>query len=179
MTAVSTLRYKNRISKTCARCGKPFDVPSCLARQRFCSTHCAHEATQDRVVVTCATCGKPVKRAKNKLKNSRSGVYFCNRKCKADAQRVGGIKQILPPHYGTGNGVRSYRERGLDAFGEVCGRCGYDADPVMLDVHHKDGDRTHNELQNLIVLCVWCHALETRRVTWHPWKGQHGTVAQR
>ena len=30
--------------------------------------------------------------------------------------------------------------------------------PITLEVHHLDGDRTNNELQNLQLLCCNCHA---------------------
>ena len=32
----------------------------------------------------------------------------------------------------------------------------------MLDVHHKDENRSNNKIENLEVLCVWCHAVLTR-----------------
>lgn len=32
----------------------------------------------------------------------------------------------------------------------------------LLDVHHVDGNRKHNKIENLEVLCVWCHAIVTR-----------------
>jgi hypothetical protein len=34
----------------------------------------------------------------------------------------------------------------------------------MLDVDHIDNDRSNNELENLQILCVWCHSLKTRSV---------------
>lgn len=39
----------------------------------------------------------------------------------------------------------------------------YESETKMLDVHHRDGNRSNNKLSNLEVLCVWCHALETRK----------------
>lgn len=41
----------------------------------------------------------------------------------------------------------------------------------MLDVHHLDSDRSNGLPENLLVLCVWCHALETRRIKPHEWVG--------
>ena len=32
----------------------------------------------------------------------------------------------------------------------------------LLDVHHIDSNRSHNDINNLAVLCVWCHAIVTR-----------------
>ncbi len=52
------------------------------------------------------------------------------------------------------NGIGCYRKRALDAFGAVCQRC---ASTRFIVVHHKDRDRTHNDLDNLEVLCRRCH----------------------
>lgn len=65
----------------------------------------------------------------------------------------------------------TYRKRALQEHGAYCNMCGYGFEVKMLDVHHIDGDRTNNYLDNLEVRCVWCHAIETRKVDWHPWKG--------
>lgn len=40
-----------------------------------------------------------------------------------------------------------------------CIRCGLDESKI-LEVHHKDRDRTNNELENLEVICPNCHKLE-------------------
>lgn len=44
---------------------------------------------------------------------------------------------------------------------QKCGDCEYLG---LLDVHHFDHDRFHNEPKNLAVLCVRCHALDTREI---------------
>lgn len=45
----------------------------------------------------------------------------------------------------------------------VCSECGCDGNwrgkTLSLEVHHKDGDRTNNELTNLTFLCPNCHAV--------------------
>lgn len=44
----------------------------------------------------------------------------------------------------------------------VCERCGkseWEGEPIPLQVHHIDGDRTNNSIENLQVLCPNCHAL--------------------
>ena len=48
-------------------------------------------------------------------------------------------------------GVKEYR----------CERCGLTewlGNPIPLELHHKDGDRNHNELSNYELLCPNCHA---------------------
>ena len=41
---------------------------------------------------------------------------------------------------------------------ECCGLGTWLDNPIPLEVHHKDGDRTHNELSNYELLCPNCHA---------------------
>ena len=42
---------------------------------------------------------------------------------------------------------------------ECCGNTEWMGNPIPLELHHKDGDRTHNELSNYELLCPNCHAL--------------------
>lgn len=41
---------------------------------------------------------------------------------------------------------------------ECCGLSSWLGQPIPLELHHKDGDRTHNELSNYQLLCPNCHA---------------------
>jgi hypothetical protein len=73
---------------------------------------------------------------------------------------------------GIDSGAKStYRMRALKEHGAFCDYCGYSLHVKMLDVHHIDNKRENNKLENLEVLCVWCHAMETRKVPFHSWKG--------
>lgn len=45
--------------------------------------------------------------------------------------------------------------------GHKCELCNLEEwlnNPITLEVHHKDGDRTNNQLENLQLLCCNCHA---------------------
>lgn len=42
---------------------------------------------------------------------------------------------------------------------EICKLKEWQNQPIPLQIHHKDGDNTNNELQNLQLLCPNCHAL--------------------
>lgn len=96
---------------------------------------------------------------KSKRANSKSGLYFCCRECKDQAQRIGGIKEIMPLHYGEGH-FADYRKLAIRNKSTVCERCNYDENIAAIVVHHKDRDRSNNSLENLEVLCANCHAIE-------------------
>ena len=107
----------------------------------------------------CAFCKEEFSRPPSKMNRSKSGLNFCSRECKDKAQRIGGIKAIHPAHYGTTKAdYRSIVER--DGGIEKCERCDYDEFPEILEIHHKDRDRTNNERENLEVLCPNCHAID-------------------
>lgn len=140
-------------------CGQHF-----YARKNRCNTYCSPDCrlSINRFTFNCDYCGKENTRALSKADNSRNEMYYCDRECKENDQRIDtGPSDIQPSHYG--NGYYSYRARAFHEFGTVCNRCGYDELEKMLDVHHIDGNRSNSALDNLEVLCVWCHALETRK----------------
>lgn len=43
---------------------------------------------------------------------------------------------------------------------EICGLSIWQKQPIPLELHHKDGNHYNNELENLIILCPNCHALQ-------------------
>ncbi len=159
-------KLRTLFDQNCEKCGNVFWVPK-HRTAKFCSKGCAGVSKHVRSELACATCGRPFSRAPSKVANSKSGYTFCSRPCKEDAQRLGGISEIQPDHYGNGSGRHDYRVRALREHGECCSKCGYNENTKMLDVDHIDSDRSNNDLSNLAVLCVWCHALKTRKVPEH------------
>jgi hypothetical protein len=56
----------------------------------------------------------------------------------------------------------------------VCERCGYiDPFKVELSRHHKDRNRSNNDVSNLEVLCWWCHNKEHEHEKYRNSKGQY------
>ncbi|RTL07682.1 HNH endonuclease [Candidatus Dependentiae bacterium] len=148
---------RQAVEVRCLRCEAPF-VTRTDQVSKYCSAKCSHQARKRQVETACAYCGATVLRSPSKMKNSRSGFVFCDRACKERAQRERTVKQILPPHYGTGTGEFEYRSIFLKAGGVLkCVRCGYDEFSCGIEVHHKDKNRKNNSIQNLVSLCANCH----------------------
>lgn len=147
---------------TCDHCGlgyrkqKRFSEGALM--EHFCSKKCYHaqNSTADKVELVCAHCSITFNRPKSKL-ISKSGLYFCCREHKDIGQTY--IKEIQPAHYGTAE--LTYREKAFKFLPNKCNECGY-SNINALEVHHKDKDRSNNDISNLEVLCCNCHTLEHR-----------------
>jgi 5-methylcytosine-specific restriction endonuclease McrA len=153
------------IEKYCLNCGNHF-YGSFNEHKRgnakFCTRGCASQYNQRErykdlpLNCECAYCKRPFHRAENKIKISKSGLQFCSRNCKDIAQRISsGFTEIQPSHYGTGDS--DYRSIAFTAHPHKCNKCPYDRHPEVLQVHHKDRNRSNNTPENLEILCPTCH----------------------
>jgi 5-methylcytosine-specific restriction endonuclease McrA len=152
------------VTVTCLLCEKQFQTLAKYVKRgdgKYCSRECCGLAkTAGRVPkkknFVCDECGVAFFRAKKST--SKHGLAFCSRKCKEKAQAFGGKHpEIRPPHYGSGVSPYSYR-KAVDL--SSCMRCGYNEHTEILQVHHRDRDRTNNLQENLEVLCPNCHLWE-------------------
>ena len=151
----------------CLKCGKEKLVRRTDINRgygKFCSLTCSAKYNAVKIIhppnVKCAHCGKEFYKNNTQRKKSRSGLFFCCRKHKDISQTIGkyGVSEIFPDHYG--DGTSRYRDRALSSYGAKCNRCGYNENIKAIVVHHKDRDRSNNELLNLEVLCANCHLIE-------------------
>ena len=53
---------------------------------------------------------------------------------------------------------RASREQAFEEYGDVCAHCGFGIKAV-LEVAHIDGNRRHNDVANLAILCPNCHKM--------------------
>jgi hypothetical protein len=162
---------KNRTlyGTACRVCGRTKWVPKHqLERTKTCSVECRRQYKPRHIAVQCATCTKEFTRPQSKAQ-SKSGLHFCSRACKEQAQKLGGRIEIQPSHY---NSNIAYRVKARRAYPPICTQCGFVASKKMLDIDHIDGDRSNNALDNLQVLCVWCHAEKTR-IDWPEPEWEH------
>lgn len=133
-------------------------------KHHICPICKQEDKLKDRVEVECAYCKQKYLIAPSKLDKSKSGLHFCCREHKDAAQSLqsGSEFDIMRPlHYGISGG--DYRFKAFQAYEHKCAICGWDEDERILEVHHIDSNREHNELDNLIILCPTCH----RKITLH------------
>lgn len=155
------------VVRTCLTCQDVFNASTKEVNRgngKYCSKACFSKrkitTVNPKPNVSCASCLKPFYRVPSKLKNSKHGLHFCSRLCKDTAQRIGGISEMHPPHYGSGTTKVFYRRLAFSEFLPECNRCGYKEHPTILQVHHKDRNRLNNIVFNLELLCPNCHAKE-------------------
>lgn len=105
----------------------------------------------------CATCGKEIHKAPAIIKRSKTGNVYCSRSCSNSKNNTLFKSGENHPNYTTGKG--SYRNRKLKESEAKCEECGFD-NILALEVHHKDGDRKNNHIDNLELLCCNCHTIK-------------------
>jgi hypothetical protein len=154
-------KKRKQVLMSCDFCKKEFWKPFRFVKEgcNFCSKECSsnYKSLINTIEINCATCGQIKRITKSHSRNSKSGLYFCNRKCKEKAQRIGGIKEIQPLHYG--NGHSEYRKKAIEHYGSFCELCGWKEYIQALEVHHIDKNRKNGDLTNLIVLCPNHHTI--------------------
>ena len=155
------------VPATCLTCQEPFKAmlnrgvrAKKAPRALYCSLGCFR--AKGRVFTTCAWCGIEVARKASLVEKNKSGTFFCSREHRDWAKRLeNDMPEARPSHYGVKT-QSTYRSNALRAYGSKCEGCGYAELQRMLDVHHIDHNHNNHDIENLIVLCVWCHALVTR-----------------
>lgn len=117
----------------------------------------------------CAKCGKVINVTNSRLKTSKTGDIYCSRSCSASLNNRRFKKWINHPRFK--DGKTTYRRIALHTYGTKCQnpncvitKSGIEIPTKLLDVDHIDENRKNNHLSNLQVLCVWCHAIKTRKI---------------
>jgi 5-methylcytosine-specific restriction endonuclease McrA len=105
-------------------------------------------------LLSCFTCGKKTYRSPASVNKH----VFCSHNCSAKWSNTLRIGEKHPLY--TGNG---YRRIALRIYGlkcdnkEKCPLKDKKLPSFMYDVDHRDGNHSNHKIENLRVLCVWCH----------------------
>lgn len=168
---------------TCVECGTQKEISiheQVRNSTKFCSLRCSaicNGRKRSNALKTpnckCAYCEKPIYKSPTKLAQSKHNLHFCCREHKDLAQRLNGITELHPPHYGNGKDHSRYRALAKQNFEQKCARCNYNLHPEILQVHHKDRNRENNTIENLEYLCPNCHETEHFLAKDGRWKSQN------
>lgn len=171
------------VNKNCLQCKKQFYVERKEINRgygKFCSRECSYSFRKGKKKIihtncVCATCSNLFYRSPHRLKQSKTGLFFCSRHCKNLATRINtqySQPDIMPPHFGTGkqNDSKIYRKICFENHSQKCILCGYNRIPQIIHVHHKDRNRENNSPDNLIPLCPTCHEEEHFKHSDGKWK---------
>lgn len=134
----------------CKTCGKEFFVPQYAINYRptikYCSTNCYHSATRKQPTIrNCLYCGTEfIVQTKHKDKK------FCNTKCACAYKSAQSRKPTLGANgykyvwFSDGSGEREHRFIMEQTIGRKLNR-----DEI---VHHLDGNRSNNDISNLVIM---------------------------
>ncbi len=138
-------RHPNTNCLVCAKpvYRRPLELKQSAGRA-FCSTICYGIAC--RKEKPCAICGKAILSSRNSK--------TCSRTC-SNTYRAG-IKYKIGRPRDKAKLFSDIRKSLSLLRGAKCERCGYDTYEV-LQVHHKDRDRSNNQSENLELICPNCH----------------------
>ena len=147
--ACKGLNERIKIKTNCAICKKEFEhISSRVNKAKYCSRKCYYKSETLKWRGTkefeCNHCHKKF------MDSPCKDRKFCSKKCVGKES-----KKSFKPNFTTVR--KAMISRGLI---NQCNRCGYNAEPRILGVHHKDRNRHNNDMQNLEVLCPNCHSLE-------------------
>lgn len=147
---------KNNCS--CNKCGKEIYKKPCylkIYKKHYCDQNCAKLDNIRSKIIKCNNCHNDIR--KNLSSIERAEKLFCSRDC---ANKIISYK----------NGkFKKYRKKALETFGLKCQNpdcvitnSGIELESHLFDVDHINGDRTNCDINNLQVLCLYCHAVKTR-----------------
>ncbi len=147
----------------CKICGTEFYAkPNWLKKGqgKYCSVACRGKAQERGRFVNCHVCGKTIWRPLRQLKRSKSKQYFCTKDCMLRWLNEG---RCGPEHPNWKGGRRLYKRTyrnliTIKGITPICELCGIKDERVLL-VHHRDENRTNNDIKNLVCLCYNCHHL--------------------
>jgi hypothetical protein len=144
----------------CKICGREFYVKPFHAKKgwgKYCSIKCRTKAQFKGKWVECAYCGKKIWRMPKDFKRSKRNIFFCCVACHCSWENRNVRYGVNAPNWISGEtAYRDLMRRYNIPY--KCARCGI-SDKRVLVVHHKDGDRRHNKIENLERICCNCHAI--------------------
>lgn len=145
------INRRTKIKIRCEECGHEWEaLPSSVMYNDYIH-RCPNCGIVHKEKFQCAYCGKDVYRTPSQIAKSQTNLFYCSRIC-------GNLhKNQLRKETEEWNNSLNYRLKAFDAYPHKCIACGWDEDERILEVHHIDENREHNNIENLCILCPICH----------------------
>jgi len=151
---------RNMIEKKCLICGKIIRIKKSHANKgwgKYCSIMCRSKGQRIGTWVKCSSCNKLIYRRPVDFKRSGSKKFFCSVSCHCSWENHNNRSGYAAPNWI--NGQTAYRKLLAQHIAPIkCAQCGIKDNRVLV-VHHRDGDRTNNKVENLEWLCRNCHCI--------------------
>ena len=158
------------VDVVCKICNLLFQTKPCLIARgggKYCSRECTNKKQLKGALVNCHSCGESVWKCQSDLIRSKTKTYFCDDKCRNKWN-----DKIMPraeEHPQWKGGKTSYRQRAIREYGIRCmnkdceiKKAGITIPSKMIEADHIDCNRSNNAVENIKLLCIWCHAKKTR-----------------
>lgn len=146
--------YVNRRTKIllrCEECGYEWEATPTSVLYSDYRHRCPNCGVVHKEKFQCTYCGKDVYRTPSQIAKSQTGLFYCSREC-------GNLhKNQLRKEAGEWDNSLNYRLRAFEVYPHKCAVCSWDEDERILEVHHIDENREHNNIENLCILCPTCH----------------------
>lgn len=164
------MKYIETICNFCKKDLKKRATDFHKSKNHFCDEKCSGAFKRVGIEQPCFNCGILIYVTPGRFgsKTRKTDKVFCSKSCSI-SNRNTLFKNS--DHALWNGGFCSYRERALRDHGTFCQNpwcdlkdLNFEIPVLLLDVDHIDNNRDNNEIDNLQVLCVWCHARKTRNV---------------
>lgn len=147
------------LMKKCRVCGKTFATKRFFVRNgggKYCSRDCHYEGVRKGKFIKCFLCLKETYKSPQQIRRSKSRKYFCGKSCQTKWRNS---VFVGPRHANWIHGESAYKSvLTREGVCPICKRC-KKTDKRVLAVHHVDGDKRNNRVENLVWLCHNCHHL--------------------
>jgi len=145
------LRIKkyDKTPTVCKNCDKKLSYDK--RKNKFCSKNCSvsYNNKNRGINPLCKNCNIELPKGNKK---------YCNGKCNQEYNFKQRIILIENGEYVSPRVLKRYL---VYKFGYKCNNCGiteWDNKPITLELEHKDGNSTNNNLDNIELLCPNCHS---------------------
>lgn len=156
------------IIKNCLNCEKQILVKPSHEKKgwgKYCSRECMYIGMKNGNIFKCNNCNKEVYRSLREINRSKDNYFFCSKSCKISFFNK---KRIGENHPSYKDGSSSYRTKALNVYSHKCSnknceieKAGINIPSSLYEVDHINENHKDNRIENLQVLCLWCHRKKT------------------